>query len=105
MSEEQRLLRRAETHARLGDIQAQYEDLHSGVEKLPGSSALRLALADFLIQYGYESEALNVLGAGLDEPDPPAELYQRLGTLLAKQGRLDDAANALRIYGELAGAA
>ena len=32
-----------------------------------------------------------------DYPDAPAALYRRLATLLTRQGRLDDASNALRI--------
>ncbi len=97
LSEEQRIVRGAEAHGRLGDLQAQYDGLAAGCQKLPGSGAIRLALADFLVERGYETDALTVLGAGLDQPDPPTELYQRLSVVLAKLGRLDDAANALEL--------
>ena len=50
---------------------------------------------------GLGQQALALLAGGLDQPDQPAALYQRLGLALAKHGRLEDAAKALEIAARL----
>jgi len=86
----------AQTHASLGDVQQQYETLDAACREYPENAELRLALAGFLEEQGHAAEATNVLGGGLDYPAPPL-LYARLAALLTKQGRLEDAANALAV--------
>ena len=91
------VLMRAEALARLGDIQAQYDELSAGCQRFPDDVRVRLAAAELLETQGFTAQALEVLGGGLDQPQPSPELYQRLAVLLAKAGRLEDAANALAL--------
>ena len=88
------VLHQAEAHAQLGAPQQQYEVLEAGCREFPDDAAIRLALAELLDAQGYPREATNVLGAGLDF-NPPPLLYIQLAKLLTKQGRLQDAAQAL----------
>lgn len=100
LTEEGRVLRRAAVQAQLGNPQAQYDELHAGRAAHPQDYAIKFALADFLAEHDYEAEALNMLGAALDDPDAPAELYKRLSLLLSKAGRTEDAANAVQLYAQ-----
>jgi tetratricopeptide (TPR) repeat protein len=102
---EGRVPRRAAAHSRLGNTQAQYDELHAGCAEFPRDLEIRFALTDFLADQGYDAEAVTVLGAALDDPDAPADVYRRLGQLLAKIGRLEDATNAIQMYTQLAGPA
>ncbi len=88
----------AETYAALGNVQAQYETLEAACQKFPQEASLRLALARLLDDQGYTAKALEVLGAGLDQADPPPALYADLALVLTKLGRFEDAANALRLH-------
>ncbi len=97
LTEEEAVAIRAEAHAQAGNLQAQYDTLDAGCRQFPSNSSIRLALAAVLESQGYVQPAINVLSAGLDQPAPSSELYQRLGVLLAKAGRLEDAANAFTL--------
>ena len=87
----------ATAHALKHDQQAQYDTLDEACRSFPADARIRLALAKLLDDEGHADQAVVVLAGGLDQPGQPAELYQRLGLLLAKQGRLDDAARALEM--------
>jgi glycosyltransferase involved in cell wall biosynthesis/Tfp pilus assembly protein PilF len=97
LPEVEALVVRSRAYALLGDLQRQYETLDAGCRQFPEYLPVRLELAELLESQGYAAEATNVLGAALDLPDASAELYQRLGKLLARQGRLEDASNALKL--------
>jgi tetratricopeptide (TPR) repeat protein len=97
VSEEESVLFQARALKELGEEQGQYDALEAGCKRFPDHSGIRLALAEFLDAHGYLPEAAAILSAGLDQPQPPAELYQRLAIVLTKQGRLEDAAKALEL--------
>ena len=101
ISDIEAVLRHANAYAQLGEPQRQYEVLDAGCKQFPGESCIRLALAEVLEAQGYPAEALSVVGAGLDQPDPPPALYTNLARLLTMQGRYEDAANALRVHQSL----
>lgn len=100
MPEPEFIRHKAEALAQSGEVQAAFDMLQDGFNRFPDNWPVRFALADFLAGHGYDNEALNVLGSGLDLPDAPAELYRRLSLLLSKAGRLEDAANALELYAQ-----
>jgi tetratricopeptide (TPR) repeat protein len=97
LSEEERIILIAERHAQLNHVDQQHQVLQEGCARFPANAQIRTTLSALLDGAGQADEALRVLGEGLDQPDPPASLYQRLAVLLARQNRLDDAANALRL--------
>ncbi|HLG73298.1 MAG TPA: glycosyltransferase [Chloroflexota bacterium] len=101
VSGEQRCLMRAAAYAKLGDQQAQFEELQAGCIAYPESYDIRYRLADVLAENGYETEAISVLAAALDDAEAPAESYRRLTLLLAKAGRMEDATNAAALYARL----
>ncbi len=101
VTEEQAIIVQAAAYERVGRPQEQYELLEKASKDRPQSVRVRLALADFLERHGYPTEALTALAQGLEQADAPAELYTRLAGLLAKCGRMDDAANALEIASKL----
>ncbi|MFI5269432.1 MAG: tetratricopeptide repeat protein, partial [Chloroflexota bacterium] len=100
-SSEECVVLRAAAQGQLGEAQAQYDTLEAGCASHPKDYAIRFALADFLGERGYDNEALNTLGAALDNPEAPAETYKRLSLLLAKLGRAEDANNAVQLYAQL----
>ena len=79
------------------DVQCRYDMLSEACTDIPADAAIRLALADLLEGQNLAQEAARVLAAGLDYPPAPAQLYQRLAMILARQGKLEDAANALEL--------
>ncbi|HEX6512849.1 MAG TPA: glycosyltransferase [Chloroflexota bacterium] len=91
----------AGVHGRLGNVQGRYDALDAGCRAHPADSRIRLELAELLEAQGFASEALQTLGQGLDQPEPPPELYKRLALLLAKQGQLEDAAKAAAVFERL----
>ena len=95
--EPERLLLRANAHLAAGNPHDGRETLGAAVRKFPTDFPLRLALTEVLDAAGDHQNALRVLAEGLDQPNPPAKLYIRLARMLAAQGRLDDAANALSL--------
>jgi tetratricopeptide (TPR) repeat protein len=102
---EQAIVLRADAHGRLGNLQARYDELQAGLNAYPAGDEVRFALADLLAENGYDAEAVNLLGAMLDRDTCPPDVYRRLGPLLAKLGRMEDAANALQMYAQLVAAA
>ncbi|MDE3076949.1 MAG: hypothetical protein KGJ86_16150, partial [Chloroflexota bacterium] len=94
LAEPERALTQAAAYGRLGRLQDQYDVLDRACREYPAAAAIRLALADILEAAGYADQALPVVAAGIDLPDPPVSLYLRLAGLLAKLGRAEDAANA-----------
>ncbi|HLQ32134.1 MAG TPA: glycosyltransferase [Chloroflexota bacterium] len=98
IGETEALLIQAGAHAALGNFQAQYEILDAGCQRLPEDTSIRLALAKLLDEQGHTAKAMEVLGAGLDQPDPPPVLYADLAKVLTKLGRFDDAANAMHVH-------
>ncbi|MFI5270318.1 MAG: tetratricopeptide repeat protein, partial [Chloroflexota bacterium] len=78
IGESEVVLIRAEAHAQMGEIQDQYDVLAAGCRDFPSEVSIRLALADVLDAQDCMAEAASVLGAGLDQPNPPAALYARL---------------------------
>jgi tetratricopeptide (TPR) repeat protein len=94
-------LARAEAHGQLGELQQQYDTLDAACREQPANGDIRLALGRFLEANGHLPEAAAVLAAGLDQPDPPPALYSALAIVLTKQGRFEDAANALSIQQSL----
>ena len=101
VSDQQAILMRAAAYGSLGQDERQFEELDGAVRRYPAEAKIRLALADLQKQRGQVPEALAMLAGGLDQPEPPADLYQQLGLLLAQQGRPADAANALEIAARL----
>lgn len=91
------VLIRANAYAEMGDRQSQYDTLDAGCKEHPNHWAIRVALVELLDEQDFTAEAGNILAAGLDLPNPPPGLYAKLALLLSKQGRYEDAANALRI--------
>jgi tetratricopeptide (TPR) repeat protein len=102
IGESEAILARAQAHAQLGETQQQYDVLEAGCREHPADAGVRLALGKFLDGHGYLAEAAAILGAGLDQPETPRTLYANLAMVLTKQGRFEDAANALRIQQSLA---
>ncbi|HLG73115.1 MAG TPA: tetratricopeptide repeat protein, partial [Chloroflexota bacterium] len=89
----------ARAHARLGNLQRQQELLIRACSEYPADAGARLALAEALEEQGLADDAIGVLAGAMDHPPVPAAVFQRLAMLLAKQGRLEDAANALELAG------
>ncbi|MHB8620886.1 MAG: glycosyltransferase [Chloroflexota bacterium] len=94
-------LRRARAHARLGNLQSRYDELDAACRDHPENEDIRLELSQTLEDQGFVSQALNVLAAGVDQPNASPMLYRRLAMILAKQGKLEDAANALTVAEKL----
>ncbi len=98
--EDQACLARAETLRRQGGLdglQQAYDDLSARVMQRPESVALRLALADLLLDAGETAAAFGVLAEGITDPPQHAGLYLRLAVAALSLGRVDDARNAFEI--------
>ena len=88
---------RARAYGLLGDIQQQHDLLVESCASFPSDADIRLALADLLEARASYSEAGAVLLGALEHEPVPPRIYQRLAAVLARQGLLDDAANALEL--------
>ena len=91
----------AQAHLSLGQPAAALAVLRQACAAHPEDVAVRLWLGRLLEDQGEPEQGLVVLAEGMDQPGAPPVLYQRLAVLLAKAGRLEDAANALQIASQL----
>jgi glycosyltransferase involved in cell wall biosynthesis/Flp pilus assembly protein TadD len=95
---------RARAYAASGQTGRQVELLTAGCAQFPDDPDIRLALSQALESQGLFAQAAEVLSEAMDHPPVPAVIYQRLAVLLARQGLLKDAANALELAGRAAAA-
>jgi Flp pilus assembly protein TadD len=72
------------------------------LQQNPEARDVRLLLVSLLDAAGANDEALLVLAQGLDYHDRDAEIYVRLGEMLAERGQVEDAFNAFEIAISLA---
>jgi tetratricopeptide (TPR) repeat protein len=99
------LFLRARLEGRRGNVHRQQELLIEGCSRYPENHDIRLALSEALQGQGFEAQALELLAGAMDYVGVPPAVYQQLARLLARQGRLEDAANALELAGRAAAAA
>ncbi|HLG73114.1 MAG TPA: glycosyltransferase [Chloroflexota bacterium] len=92
----------AQIEACAGNMHRESELLVQACQMHPGHHEIRLRLSQVLEAQGFLPQALEVLASALDHPPVPSLAYQRLSILLARQGRLEDAANALELAGRSA---
>ncbi|MGH2364191.1 MAG: hypothetical protein ACRDHX_06010, partial [Chloroflexota bacterium] len=93
--------RAAQAHVTLGHPAAALAVLSEACAAQPEQIAFRMQLSRLLEDQGKPEQGLVVLAEGMDQPGAPPVLYQRLAVLLAKAGRLEDAANALQIASQI----
>lgn len=101
MADAQVVYLRAGALGRLGRDQEQYDLLDAACAKFPNHIHIRVALSQVLESAGYQEQAMNIIAAGLDLPNPAPLLYERLAALLDTLGRTQDAENA-RLLARLA---
>jgi glycosyltransferase involved in cell wall biosynthesis len=94
----------ARVSERQGDANRQRMLLVDGLAQYPDNPDLRLALSQLLEDEGRETEAMTVLADAMDYPPVAPAVYQRLALLLARRGRMEDAANALQLAASAAAA-